>query len=300
MGILGCEILPTPNRTLRIPCRKQFLDPDTLKPTNELTEVSQLISYHPIELFEDRFLPEYVRSSSNGRYPRKNWQRYTERIESMERQFSPMKPGSTNDVLNTLVPLYRNAGMSPQEAEERLRMLIEQSPSYQGELRNMRRLAQRIRSYYQREMRQQGKTPKIVQKNPAYAPFIDMLLDQSPFASQRRSAVERFLYSMINWCEWHDRILDDPIRVSELDYTYPYYRKNRKGGYYPLPTSFLKRANSRYHSIVKWLKCVGVLEESPYTYVPRCGICKYYKVHLEKCINIYKEQNKQIILLGNG
>ena len=297
--ILGCEILPTPNRTLRIPCRKQFLDPNTLEPTDELTEGSQLISNHPIELFEDRCLPEYVRSPSNGRYPRKKWQRYTERIESVERQFSPIKPGSTNDTLNTLVPLYRNTGMNPEEAEERLRILIEQSPSYQGELRNIRRLAQRIRSYYQREMKGQSQKPKFDQKNPAYAPFVDMLLDQSPFAPQRRSAIERFLYSIINWCKWHDTILDDPIRVSELDYIYPWYRKNRQGGYYPLPTSFLKGANSRYHSIVKWLKRVGVLEESPYKYSPHGGICKYYKVHLEKCIDIYKEQGKQIFLLGD-
>ena len=121
--------------------------------------------------------------------------------------------------------------------------------------------------------------PKKEQFNPSYKPLVSRLIKQSSFAPQRNKPIERFLYALLDWCDWHDAIIKNPKLTALFDYLYPYYRVNRKAGFYPLPKYFLEKANCRYYEIMKWLKQIGFLENAPFKYVPNNGICKYYKVN---------------------
>lgn len=118
----------------------------------------------------------------------------------------------------------------------------------------------------------------ILEETP-FESLIKSLVSVQPFSSQRRKYVEQFLRALMGWVLYHDKIFQNQELVSQFDYKYPYYRLNRRNGYYPIPSSLLRTWNRRYNTILSWLIDIGFLEAAPYKYCPGKSICKYYLVH---------------------
>ncbi len=274
---IPCEIRPTPDLALRIPEASRILDPETLLPHPE----RKTIKYHPAILFDDRYLPEVVRNTLQDRKKKIRAFMYSPKIERIEGLYTPIVQGFSNESLNHLIPVYKKAGLSPEDAIYRFTVLLQQSPIYDGELTKPKRLAQRIYSYYQKDYDNYVPQPQVQQLNLLHKPLIDSLVEQSPFAKQRDKPIECFLYSLLNWCSWHDEIIKNPKQTAYFDYLFPWYRKNRKAGYYPLPFTFLRKSNFRYFEIMAWLQEIGFIVNAPFKYLPGGGICKYYRVRTE-------------------
>ena len=268
------EVRPTMRTSLRIPRLDSFLDPESLSPMrNGLKELPVI---HPSTLFLDAYLPrsrrEMVKEGVQGRIV--GTEQALERIEASVR---PLRNGTSNEVLGRLAPAYRARGLSVNEAAARVSELIELSPEYVGELRQKPgRLLQRITSYYQRPTPPLRPTANQIDLSN---PLIDALVTLSRFSRQRENAIRRFLGELLRWIELQDTIAASVGDLSHADYLYPYYRKNRQEGYYPLPCSLMRKWNDRYNQLVDWLCEISFLEPAPYKYVPEKGICKYYSVH---------------------
>lgn len=274
---IPCEVRPTPDLALRIPEASRILDPVTLLPDPR----RKTIKHHPAMLFDDQYLPEAVRNTLQDRKKKIRAFMYSAKIERVEGLYTPIVRGFSNEALNHLIPVYKKAGLSSEEAIYRFTVLLQQSPIYTGELKNPKRLEQRICSYYQKDYNNYVPQPQVLQLNLLHKPLVENLVKQSPFGYQRDKAIESFLYSLLNWCAWHDEILKDPKQTAYFDYLYPWYRKNRKAGYYPLPQTFLVKSNQRYFEIMAWLQEIGFIINAPFKYLPKGGICKYYRVRTE-------------------
>ena len=274
---IPCEVRPTPDLALRIPEASRILDPKTLLPHPK----RRTVKYHPAILFDDRYLPGIVRETLQDRKKKLQGLLYSPKIERIESDYTPIIPGFSNEALNHLIPVYKKAGLSPEDAIYRFTVLLQQSPIYDGELTKPLRLEQRIRSYYRKDYNNYVPQPQVLQLNLLHKFLVDDLVKQSPFAKQRDKVIESFLYSLLNWCAWHDEIIKDHKKTAYFDYLYPWYRKNRKAGYYPLPKTFLQRSNQRYFEIMTWLQEVGFIINAPFKYLPKGGICKYYRVRTE-------------------
>ncbi len=270
---IPCEVRPTPDKALRIPEASRILDPKTLLPHPK----RETVKYHPAILFDDEYLPAVVRDTLQDRKKKLRTFMYSAKIECIESDYTPIIPGFSNEALNHLITVYKKAGLSPEEAIYRFTVILQQSPLYDGELTKPSRLEQRVDSYYRKDYDHIPK-PQALQLNLLHKPLIEGLVKQSPFAKQRDKVIERFLYSLLNWCSWHDEIIKNPKQTTYFDYLYPWYRKNRKAGYYPLPKTFLKRSNQRYFEIMAWLQEIGFIINAPFKYLPKGGICKYYRV----------------------
>ncbi len=270
------EVKPTLNHSIRIPAQTRILDFRTLLPCIDEGGNKQ---YHPSLLFDDKYTPNYIRDSLKERKQKLRTFQFSPIIESLEETYKTIIPGHSNEALNILIPAYKRAGILVEQAIYRFNSILQNSYLYNGELKNPRRLEQRIRPYYRKSNERIITAPKIEQFNSLYKSLVDELIRQSPFAPQRNKPIERFVYALLNWCDWHDEIIKNPKLTGSFDYLYPYYRLNRKAGFYPLPKNFLEKVNSRYYEIMKWLKQIGFLKNAPYKYVPKNGICKYYRVN---------------------
>jgi hypothetical protein len=117
------------------------------------------------------------------------------------------------------------------------------------------------------------------------------LVELSPFAVQRRKPIRRFIMAMLKWANWHDEVFADNRQTALFDFLYPYYRKNRREGYYPLPKSVLRKWNGHHEELMPWLERIGFLTPAPYGYSSLLGISRYYAINrepfLEKCGHIF-------------
>ncbi len=274
---IPCEVRPTPDMALRIPEASRILDPKTLLPSPG----RKVQKYHPAILFDDRYLPAIVRETLQDRKKKLRAFLYSPKIERLEGLYTPIIPGYSNDTLNHLIPVYKRAGLTLEDAIYRFTVMLQQSPIYDGELTKPKRLEQRIRSYYRKDYKNYVPQPQVQQLNLLHKPLVEDLVKQSPFAKQRDKVIESFLYSLLNWCSWHDEIIKNSKQTAYFDYLYPWYRKNRKAGYYPLPQTFLVKSNQRYFEIMTWLQEIGFISNAPFKYLPKGGICKYYRVKTE-------------------
>ena len=191
----------------------------------------------------------------------------------------PFTNGYTNEKFLQLCLTYRMAGLDVDQAFYRFALCLLRSPGYTGDLRNAKRLQKRIQSEYRNNQRQFVPTPKSYQVDLFDEMTCRAVVEASPFAKQRRKPIERFVSKVLLWCNWHDEIIKNPRQTALFDFLYPYYRKNRREGLYPLPKSFLRKANDRWFELMPWLQGIGFLEPSGYPYVPNQGICTYYRVH---------------------
>jgi len=279
LGSLPVEVKPTPASSLRIPAERRILDPKTLQLLSlpfELVAQSMPVQ-HPAFLFEAGYLPETIRASLVERRARARLLQNLPRIEKVEEELLPLVAGRTNEPFLRLCLAYRCAGLSVEEAHYRFALCLMRSPRYQGELRDARRLQQRIECEYRRN---RDYTPKAreIQGSLFNAMIAERVALVHPFARQRTKPLQRFVTRILEWCDWHDEIITNPGQTAFFDYLYPYYRKNRREGLYPLPKSLLFKANERYRQLMPWLEQRGLIEASNYPYVPGQGICRYYRV----------------------
>ena len=321
---LAVELRPTPSLGLRIPAEAELLDPATLLPLHrgfkavfEDAEIER--SYHPAEIFGTGILPASVRSTLRERKARYGAFLGRSAIRKAEEE-NPFLPGCTNASLNALVPLYRSAGLTAEDTARRVYALL--PPVYIGELRNWGRLLSRVKSYYRH-----APDPKPVNRQASL--FSDPIAEsvaslwkgrvqntdsentasglddahirttlrgralgnESFRLEQGRASVRRLVNGILEWNEFITDIRGDPLEHARCRYLYPYFSKNTREGFTPLPQSVLRRIDANYHRFFPFLIASGFLEKAPYQYVPGAGICNYYRLRLDRFIGALEPQN---------
>lgn len=268
------EVLPTPSRGLRLPIVSGLIHPETLEPA----ETVDLKYYHPAILFDDDFTAERVRgkiAERTGAGARLRFQ--TAKLLELESRFMPEK-GGTNGPLVKLGTLYRAAGLTVDEAVRRFSVLL-RGGGYRGELLDERRLRQRMESIFRHARAFRGKWGNHDSEPTLFDRIIaENLMAGFPFAAQRREPFRRFVFGILDWCNFQDRISAEPVEASVWNYIYPYRRFNLSRGYYPLPKSVLRRINKRYHDFIPELVGAGFLAPAPFGYSSRLGVCRHYSV----------------------
>ncbi len=288
IGNIPVEIKPTPTVSLRIPQENRFLDPENLQLLNIpfYLIMQQMAIYHPAIVFDEALLPAMIRESLSTRRAKLKVLKSLPKIERVEKELMPFRNGQTNDVKLKLCLTYRMAGLSVEEAVYRFGMCILQSPFYTGNLRDPGRIEQFVRYEYSRNV-QEKYTPKPRDLQLDF--FNDLaagkIAEMQPFAKQRRKPVLKLVNGILQWADWHNEILKNKGQTAFFDYLYPWYRKNRKAGYYPLPQSYLRKLNFRYFDVIPWLEDIGFLKSAPFKYLPKGGICKYFEIKRDGFIN---------------
>jgi hypothetical protein len=273
------EILPTTKKALRIPQNTLFLDPHTLASIEPPSKDN--IKEIPVGGLFDKSLKTVI-SKQTKKKQRQLFKSLT-KFEIFENRCAPLINNNTNDEVVILWCVYRDGELPLDQAVERfMRGVVDKSALYEGELNNPHRVKQRIASIYRNKKIKKEIIPRC--DNLQYQLFDDVRIDQLmerdfPFSNQRIQPVRYFLQRLFWWAEWHDQIKNDCVLITYFDYMYPWYRKNRKEGLYPLPSNCLKKWNSHYTSIIDWLIKIGFLEPAPYKYSPDAGICQYYRIH---------------------
>ena len=300
------EIRPTASLALRIPREASLLDPGTLLPINrDFETVIEAAAadrvFHPAELFGSEIMPQAVRLSLRERQKRFGALRHSTAIKKAQEEYLFL-PGCTNDALNHLVPLYRAAGMDPEDTALQIAALL--PPVYAGELRSYSRLLQRVKSYYRGAP---DPKPHVLQQHLFTSPIADTIaskwepiqerLDDAHIRtssrgmapgnieyrnSQVRASIRRLVCGILEWREFAVSLYDDNIERTKCNYLYPYFSKNIKEGYIPVPQSVLRRIDQNYNRHFDFLLSTGFLERAPYKYVPGAGICHYYRINTER------------------
>jgi len=283
---LPVELRPTPTTGLRIPPESAILDPETLTPIHVSFEqaVSEAPIYHPAELFSEGILPDALRSTLKERKRRIGYVS----IANAEKSVFPILPGTTNEALKMLVPVYRSTQLTPEEAAGRITALL--APVYDGELRNWGRLLKRVRSFY-RNTPEHYEKPRKPQQNlfaELCAERIAELFIQSTGrglnlqTAKRKARIKSLIAGIYCWKEYVNLVANDPVESSLWNYVYPFFRKNTREGYTPLPYTYMQKYDLHYNRVLPFLEQIGFLERSPYKYVPRAGICNYYRINDER------------------
>ncbi len=309
------EIRPTASLALRIPREASLLDPGTLLPINrDFETVIEAAAadrvFHPAELFGSEIMPQAVRLSLRERQKRFGALRHSTAIKKAQEEYLFL-PGCTNDALNHLVPLYRAAGMDPDDTALQIAALL--PPVYAGELRRYSRLLQRVKSYYRGAP---DPKPHVPQQQLFTSTIADTIASKwEPYTqnkaldntrlddahirtssrgmaagnteyrnSQVRASIRRLVCGILEWREFAVSLYDDNIERTKCNYLYPYFAKNIKEGYIPVPQSVLRRIDQNYSRHFDFLISIGFLERAPYKYVPGAGICHYYRINVNNFI----------------
>jgi len=278
---------------LRIPAESQMIDPDNLQLLNISFEIwaDQVKAYHPAILFDDNYLPKTLRDTLTERKTNYRKLRALPKIEQIEADLLPLQNGNTNDKFLQLCNVYRCAGLSVEDAVYRFQLCFIQSPGYTGDLLKVRRLTSRITNEFKNNQYEYVPKKHDIQLDMQYeilaADIADLFIDNKIFAVQRRKPIERFISKILLWADWHDQIFQDHKQTAAFDFLYPYYRRNRREDYYPLPKTFLRRANKRYNELMPYLQSIGFVKPDNRPYVPDAGICRYYRI--DKGFNISQE-----------
>lgn len=284
IGAVPVEIRPTPTTSLRIPAEKRFIDPRTRQllnlPFDQVLQTADI--YHPAFLFDDSFLPEKIRETLRERRSHIRALKAIPKIETVENELLPFIDGFTNDKYLRLVTAYRLSGFTVEDAIYRFAVCLAQSPGYNGDLRDPQRLKKRIESSF-KNIKYKPK-PREIQNSLFNQVIIDSLVEIQPFAKQREKPIERFIGKVLSWADWHDEIIRNSGKTAFFDYLYPYYRKNRKAGLYPLPSNYFKKQNFRYYELFDWLIDTGFIERSGFNYSTWYSQCKYYRILRDKYV----------------
>ena len=284
------EVKPTMTEALRIPERKRAIDPRSGDSLHSI-DFTELVTYDPIDVIGISCDPSDFRKTLSERKASLRSFIGSLAIERVEEQYTSFVDGSSNKALNHLVPVYKKVGLSVDEAISRITSKLDVSPLYSlyGELRNPTRLKKRIESYYRNRSSVNSFTTKSEVLSKKDRKIIDTLVAIHPWAKQRTKPIQKFLENLFGWLKYHEKIIQNKSHFAMFDYLYPYYRKNMREGYIPLPGSVMSKWNDRYNQIVSWLIKIHFLEPAPYPYAPAQGICRYYKVNQEyKSAETYK------------
>lgn len=280
------EIKPTENISLRFPIESKAINPENMQFFNMPFEkiIPYCQKYHPVELFDENILPIAIRESLKEK--RQNIKKFKSipKIEYIENQLLPFEDHNTNETFLKLCNIYRCSGLTIDEALYRFKLCLLRSPEYTGGLINYRELSRRVKSEY---VNNQSFIPKKIEVDPNLFDniIVNNIIKRSPFTYRRDKALKQFIFKLLHWIDFQDEILKDKKQLSLWDYMYPYYRKNRNEGLYPLPFNLMRKWNHRYFEILDFLLSIGLLENSNYKYNPMFNICKYYKVKTESFLN---------------
>ena len=191
--------------------------------------------------------------------------RKAETLYAIEARVVPMGflDGCTNSQFLELEQAYRCSGLSLEGALDRFKLILDRSFGYTNAKAGAiteKTLRNRLECTYKK-----NETPKVYKPREVSLfnqAIIEDLIAVSPFAKQREKPLRRFLGKLLNWCDWHDDLLQDKAQLAVFDWYYKYYRKNRKEGYYPLPYTQLRSWNGHYNEITNWLLKIGFLNFS--------------------------------------
>jgi len=177
--------------------------------------------------------------------------------------------------------------MTVQEATVRFAGLLH--PSYAGELRDWHRLLGRVRSFYRNPPPTPYTRPRDVQHDLFAEAVAENVAATWPArgetrqaragATKRRRTLVRIVLGVLDWTGYVRRVYEHPGERAAWNYVYPYFAKNMREGFTPLPRTLLRRFVP-YHAerVLPHLEAQGFLTPSPYPYVPGAGICRYYRV----------------------
>ena len=282
LGKIPVEIRPTPDQSLRIPAEVRAVDPESMQLLNMPIEaiLPAAHKYHPSSLFNTEFVPSAIVESLRSKRTKARVLRSLPNLEAIEQECLPFQNGATNDDFLKLCQVYRCAGLDVDQAIWRFNVCIAQSPGYVGGLTKPRELERRVRYEFAHNTYQPKPSPR--QGELWDQVTCERIADLSPFAAQRRKPIIRFVDNLLGWVRWQDEIWANKRQVAVWDFLYPYYRKNRKAGYYPLPYTMLKRWNGQYNQLLPWLEEIGLLEPAPFKPSAAAHICRYYHVHQDR------------------
>jgi hypothetical protein len=271
---LDVEILPTPYKALRIPLEDCFLDVETFEPIDPPTPDS-------IIRYDQSILSSKSATFDTKKSPR-NRQYY---VESKEREHYPLENGNTNKAVVECGITYRLAGLPIKEAVQRFHDLVKRSSGYTGDLRDDKNIERRFRSVYNRQITYIPQ-PKVAQLSLLAEELIEKLIERAPFSPQRRAPIRSFFTKLLVWADYIQNLSQrDPVWYTYMCEQYPYFRKNVKDGYVPLPCLLMRSWNHRYYEIIGFARQIGFLEPLETasslkgTYSASLHTCKYYRVN---------------------
>jgi len=306
----GYDILPTPNRAIRLPHAVKeggaLLDTETLRPIvvkdmEQLTsELLQSNTYDYIEIFND--IPK-IQNSWLNRDTRKQYKNYLRfnRGRKTEKDILPFIQKNTNKQLEQLCFNYFVNGITRQEATILIETHLQNSGIDIDYDLTGKRLDKRIKNHYARYKR--NKAGILFKPKPRQKPEKDLFQDsridsivtricteQSITHKGSISRITRFLNRLYEWTE-HIKSLPEAQRIT-LTYHYKYfYHFTKIKKWIPLPYALLRNWNGKYLEIIPILQTAGILTLArkyfnPYKiktkYNDVIGICNYYKVDFDK------------------
>ena len=89
------------------------------------------------------------------------------------------------------------------------------------------------------------------------------IVKRLPFAPQRNRPIERFIMALLATDRYHRGLVIERNNLSDLalwKWLYPYYLRNVRRGYIPLPYEYLRKLNNRYNDIIPWLVELGFMQ----------------------------------------
>lgn len=282
-GIKNIDMRPTSLTSLRVPVDGQLIDPVTFKPLP--LSIGEALKnptvYHEAEILDDTTMPGFLRSRVTDRKEKFRYLRASEKMARAEARHAPIMPGLTNPALTGLVPIYRQAGMTIDEAVGRFSSLL--SPTYQGELRNRGRLRNRVKGYWRKDLTHAPRyiTPSLF--NESTAREVSKLWPRREGQAfgrwmQERKTLTRILTGLYNWMDYIDSVLSSPPDRATWAYLYPYFLKNTREGFYPIPKTLFYSFTGNQVKFKNWLEASGILIKAPYRYSTEAGICLYYRI----------------------
>jgi hypothetical protein len=291
------EVKPTHAIGGRVPRSGSLIDPITLEPVDGgfLEALMAAAKYHPAELFSGNIEPGALRRALKDRQAVVIGARETRTLAKFEAQ--AVGPGRTNQFLCDLIPMYRAAGLSPEEAALRFSARLDEG--YRGELRDFPRLLRRVKSFYRNQPPSRFDTiPE--QRQPDF--FTGMIADriagmvegpdetqpQRTALTKKRRTVKKAVVYLERWKNFIDGVKRDRVESEFWNYLYPFFKKNTAEGFYPISANLFLKIHARYDLwLLPHLKETGYLERSPYGYsnAPDKTSCYHWKINGEKFIN---------------
>ncbi|MDA3822192.1 MAG: hypothetical protein PF450_06220 [Bacteroidales bacterium] len=295
------EIKPSPKTGIRIPVQKWILDPQSFDPigTENTIKWESIVQFETEELFGSDYRQKlrrlnFTKSDTTDHTDTPSNSDSTDRLVSTEepdqlsrkekykrvlkakRELLPFTNGQSNEILQQLIPKYR-ALFSIQSVIKLLINHINNSPGYTNELTDPYILERRVIDFFNSHNDDFiPASPKIT----VLPEHIEEIISKHTLVKQRTKGIKQYLLGLLNWKVLHDQSLSDYKFRSRMDDMYPYYSRNRKMGFYPLPSKVQKVWNKNYNSLLPWLKEQGILIDSGFKYSPGAHICKYYQIHL--------------------
>lgn len=271
------EILPTPNKPLRIPREHWFLDPATWEPIDPPAP-DAVVRYEPTILYTK---DETACKKKTG------WSRLAN-MEAKEREYYPLENGCTNRTVVECGIAYRLAGLPIKDAVQHFYdNLVEPSKGYCGDLRAVRNIERRFRAIYSQETNYIPQ-PRTAQMSLLDEEIISHLVDIAPFARQRQEPLRKFFTEMLLWEQYIRGMKEkDPAMFTYMCEKYPYFRKNVLAGYIPMPKSLLRQWNDRHFEIMEFGRQIGFLKpletetSNSGTYSTQLHVCKHYLIDKE-------------------